>query len=100
MKPVNLPRSLFIFTFVLVAVAFLTGTMKAFNTARAASATPTGTAIGQVKKVANQTPTPVPTPVPVSADTTGIIALAIIIVVIVLIGATLGGSKSHKKKSP
>jgi hypothetical protein len=47
-------------------------------------------------------PTAIPTPLSktVYADTTGIIALAIFMVVVILVGVTLGGRSSWKKKEP
>jgi hypothetical protein len=99
MKPAHLPRTLIILSVFLVAITFLVGVLHAFDTARAASATPVVIASYQVEPDTELTPTPVPTPVPVSGDTTGIISLAIVIVVIVLVGAAMGVKKTYNKNT-
>lgn len=99
MKPAHLPRTLLILSLLLVAVTFITGVLHAFDTARAASATPAANASRQVGNISKLTPTPAPTSVSVSGDTTGIIALAIVIVVIVLVGAIMGTNRSYNKKT-
>jgi hypothetical protein len=99
MKLAHLPRTLIIFSLILIAVTFLAGVLHAFDTARAASAMPAAITSHPVKNETKLTPTPVPTPVSVSGDTTGIIALAILIVIIVLVGAIMGTSRPAKKKT-
>ena len=99
MKLAHTPRTLIIFSLFLVAVTFLAGVLLAFDTARAAPATPAAIASHQIGNETELTPTPSPTPVSVSGDTTGIIALAIVIVVIVLVGAIMGTNRSYNKKT-
>jgi hypothetical protein len=99
MKPAHISQTLIIFSLFLVAVIFLAGVLHAFDTARAASATPAANANHQVGNATELTATPGPTPVSVSGDTTGIVALAIVIVIIVLVGAIMGTNRPYKKKT-
>jgi len=99
MKLADTPRTLIIFSLFLVAVTFLAGVLHAFDTARAAPATPAAIASHQAGNEAELTPTPTPTPVSVSGDTTGIIALAIVIVIIVLVGAIKGRNRPYNNKT-
>jgi hypothetical protein len=105
MKPVSSPRSLTMTVLILVAVTFLAGTLRTFDSARAVALnTPTAPTLNQTGSDATLTPTAEPTqvqkPVLVSADTTGIIALAIVIVMVVVVGALLGSSRPRKKQVP
>ena len=99
MKLAHTPHTLIILIFFLVAVTFLVGVLHAFDTARAAPATPAAIASHQPGNEAELTPTPTPTPVSGSGDTTGIIALAIVIVIIVLVGAIMGTNRPYKNKT-
>ena len=98
MKPVHIPRTLIILSICLVAVTFLAGVLHAFDSARAASATPAAIASQPAEKPTKVTPTPSPGLVQVSGDTTGIIALAILIVIIILVGAIMGTNWSFRKR--
>ena len=99
MKPVHIPRTLIILSLFLVTMTFLVGVLHAFDTARAAPATPPAIAAHTVANETEPTPTPTPTTVSVSGDTTGITALAIVIVIIVLVGAFVGTNRPYKKKT-
>jgi Na+-transporting methylmalonyl-CoA/oxaloacetate decarboxylase gamma subunit len=99
MKPPHLSHVLIILSIFLIAVIFLAGVLHAFDSARAASATPAVIASHPVEYETVLTPTPVPTPASVSGDTTGIITLAILIVVIVLVGSVMGTNKPIRKKT-
>ena len=99
MKPVHIPRTLIILSLFLVTMTFLVGVLHAFDTARAAPATPPAIAAHTVANETEPTPTPTPTTVSVSGDTTGITALAIVIVIIVLVGAIMGTNRPYKKKT-
>ena len=99
MKPTHIPRTLIILSLTAVVVTFLAGVLHAFDSARAASATPAVIASHPVEYETVLTPTPVPTPASVSGDTTGIITLAILIVVIVLVGSVMGTNKPIRKKT-
>jgi len=119
----HLPRSLVILLFILVAVTFFVGTLRAFTPAHAvsnATATPTSTLVlktpsatlaGSESETPVSTPTVqvdneeslTPTPAPdktVYADTTGIIALSILLVVVMLVGMIWGGRSPRKKSEP
>ena len=100
MKPAHIPRTLIILSIFLVAVTFLAGVLHAFDSARAASATPAVIASHQTENETELTPTPASNLCSVSGDTTGIIALAIVIVIIVLVGAVMGTNKPYQKKTP
>ena len=100
MKPARIPRTFIILSLILVALTFLVGVLHAFDTARAASATPSAKANPLIENDTELMPTPGPSNVSVSGDTTGIIALAIVIVIIVLVGPILGTNKPYKKKTP
>jgi hypothetical protein len=99
MKPSHLTQALIVLSIFLVAVTFLAGVLHAFDSARAASATPAVIASHLVESETVLTPTPAPTPASVSGDTTGIITLAILIVVIVLVGSVIGTNKPIRKKT-
>jgi hypothetical protein len=100
MKPFRIPRPLGILFLIVVIGTFLSGTLHAFQIARAsASGTPTATTGPQPGNDSELTPEPVATPVPRSADTTGIIALSIVIVIIVIAG-TMIGSRGPRRKTP
>jgi hypothetical protein len=95
MKHVHVPRPLIIFILLLVAVTFLIGTLRAFQTSLAAAST--ATAIIPAKTSEAVPPTPTPFLDYGSGDTTGAIALAIVIVVIMLVGVAWGGRKPPEK---
>jgi len=123
------PRSLIVLLFILVAVTFFVGTLRAFTPAHAVSNatvtpttplvlktpsttpaesesetpvfTPTVTNTGQADSDENFTPTR--TPIPEQeyvADMTGIVGLAILMVVVMLVGVAWGGRSPWKKKEP
>ncbi len=111
MKPFHLPLNLTLLILTIVAVTFMVGTLRAFDTAQAAPVTtpivqPTPTTVDQTaiptvseETVATDVPeAPIPTPGPPSADTTGIIALASLIVMIIIVGAWMGGGRPRKPK--
>lgn len=100
MKPVPIPRSLFIGIFVLTVVTFLAGTMRTVNSVHAAGFAklnnPTPTPGGPTEEP-YLTPTPDPLAGSVSGDTSGIIVLGLVIVVIVVTGTTLVGKRPRPK---
>ena len=116
MKSVRNPRFVIAFILLLLAVAFLGGTVRLIHRAQAASLPPALEAgrnrVGFAGKPdesrldLNLTPTMIPTQPAMStpssqstsADTTGIIALAIVIVATILLGAGLG-VRAHSSAS-
>ncbi len=114
MKPSRNPPLIIALILLLVAVAFLGGTIRLIRSARAAEPALPAAGTGKMVFAAAsnvQEPEMTPTPVegdqagnksaahpPVSADTGGIIALAIVIVVTILLGAAIGLRKESRRK--
>ncbi len=123
MKPARSPRALVILILLLVAAAFLNGTLRLIHDARAAEPSPAAlkqpagvearfaiqaaSSHNQAAHLATPVPTDsgpdlsaqaTPTAIPVSADTGGIIALAIVIVATILVGAAWGLRRSAAHK--
>ena len=112
MKPQRDPRLVIALILLLVAVAFLGGTMRLIRSARAAPVLPVATR-EPVKYLLDAspnhresdliqalTPTEPGKPSLQSADTGGIIALAIVIVVTILLGSVVGVRATTPPKKP
>lgn len=102
MKPIRIPTFLIIVILVAISLAFLFGTLRAFDSVHAAAPITSGTLsladmAGSPEEpvpTGEPTSTPAPLPTPPSADTTGIIILAIVVVAIIVFGAAWGGRKT------
>lgn len=106
MKPIHIPRSILIIILVAISLAFLFGTVRAFDSVHAYVPVTGGTLSGAAMFAAYDEPeptdeptvTPTALPTPPSADTTGTIVLAIVIVAVVLVGTAWGGRKLTSTK--